>query len=327
MIDKLTLINTDNTYPYKNLAVEEYLTTHAAEGECILYLWQNRHTVVIGKNQNCWKECKVNFLEEDGGYLVRRLSGGGAVFHDMGNLNFTFMVRHQDYDVDRQLSVILRAVNLLGIQAEKTGRNDITAEGRKFSGNAFYRAGDCCYHHGTLLIDVNTADMSKYLNVDMRKLQSKGVDSVKSRVANLKEFRPDITVEMLRGALAQAFSEVYGLPYQTLTVDQLPEDEIAALTAKFESWEWKYGKRIPFTFEIDRRFEWGDLTIQLSVNEGMIKEVSVFSDSMDQDIADVLTSALTGIKMDAAAAAEAVRNALPAGSERDDIVNFIKENI
>lgn len=327
MIDKLTLINTDNTYPYKNLAVEEYLTTHAAEGECILYLWQNRHTVVIGKNQNCWKECKVNFLEEDGGYLVRRLSGGGAVFHDMGNLNFTFMVRHQDYDVDRQLSVILRAVNLLGIQAEKTGRNDITAEGRKFSGNAFYRAGDCCYHHGTLLIDVNTADMSKYLNVDMRKLQSKGVDSVKSRVANLKEFRPDITVEMLRGALAQAFSEVYGLPYQTLTVDQLPEDEIAALTSKFESWEWKYGKRIPFTFEIDRRFEWGDLTIQLSVNEGMIKEVSVFSDSMDQDIADVLTSALTGIKMDAAAAAEAVRNALPAGSERDDIVNFIKENI
>jgi len=327
MIDKLTLINTDNTYPYKNLAVEEYLTTHAAEGECILYLWQNRHTVVIGKNQNCWKECKVNFLEEDGGYLVRRLSGGGAVFHDMGNLNFTFMVRHQDYDVDRQLSVILRAVNLLGIQAEKTGRNDITAEGRKFSGNAFYRAGDCCYHHGTLLIDVNTADMSKYLNVDMRKLQSKGVDSVKSRVANLKEFRPDITVEMLRGALAQAFSEVYGLPYQTLTVDQLPEDEIADLTAKFESWEWKYGKRIPFTFEIDRRFEWGDLTIQLSVNEGMIKEVSVFSDSMDQDIADVLTSALTGIKMDAAAAAKAVRNALPAGSERDDIVNFIKENI
>jgi len=327
MIDKLTLINTDNTYPYKNLAVEEYLTTHAAEGECILYLWQNRHTVVIGKNQNCWKECKVNFLEEDGGYLVRRLSGGGAVFHDMGNLNFTFMVRHQDYDVDRQLSVILRAVNLLGIQAEKTGRNDITAEGRKFSGNAFYRAGDCCYHHGTLLIDVNTADMSKYLNVDMRKLQSKGVDSVKSRVANLKEFRPDITVEMLRGALAQAFSEVYGLPYQTLTVDQLPEDEIADLTAKFESWEWKYGKRIPFTFEIDRRFEWGDLTIQLSVNEGMIKEVSVFSDSMDQDIADVLTSALTGIKMDAAAAAKAVRNALPAGSERDDIINFIKENI
>lgn len=210
MINRLIWLETDNTYPYRNLAMEEYMTNHVPDGTCILFLWQNRHTVVIGRNQNCWKECRVNFLEEEGGYLVRRLSGGGAVFHDLGNLNFTFIVRKTDYDVERQLQVILEAVRRLGIQAEKTGRNDITVEGRKFSGNAFYQTGDCCYHHGTLLVHADKENMSRYLNVPREKLASKGVSSVKSRVANLDEFCPGLTVDRVKAALAEAFSQVYG---------------------------------------------------------------------------------------------------------------------
>ncbi len=134
-------------------------------------------------------------LEADGGHLVRRLSGGGAVYHDLGNLNFTFLVREEDYDVSRQLEVVVGAVNRLGIHAEKTGRNDVTVDGRKISGNAFYRADGHCYHHGTILIDVDKASLSAYLNVSAAKLRSKGVDSVKARVANLTDFRPGVTVE------------------------------------------------------------------------------------------------------------------------------------
>ena len=126
MISRLYVYRTDNKNPYQNLAVEEYLTLHTEPEECILYLWQNQHTVVIGKNQNCWKECKVNYLEEDGGSLVRRLSGGGAVYHDLGNLNFTFCVQKENYDLSRQMDVALEAVQSFGIDAEKTGRNDIT---------------------------------------------------------------------------------------------------------------------------------------------------------------------------------------------------------
>lgn len=187
MIKKLSICITDDRNPYRNLALEKYLTLHTEPGECILFLWQNQRTVVIGRNQNCWKECRISRLEADGGFLARRLSGGGAVFHDLGNLNFTFCVCEEDYDVDRQLEVIVQAVRTLGIDARKTGRNDVTADGRKFSGNAFYRSEGHCFHHGTLLVNVDTAAMSGYLNVSPDKLKARGVDSVRSRVVNLCE--------------------------------------------------------------------------------------------------------------------------------------------
>ena len=201
MIHTLTTYESTTTDPYENLAVEEYLTFHVKPGECILYLWQNAHTVVIGRNQNCWKECRVSELEADGGHLVRRLSGGGAVYHDLGNLNFTFCMRKEDADVSRQLQVIIEAVGSFGLTAEKTGRNDVAINGQKFSGNAFYEQEQHCYHHGTLMMNVNKEMLSKYLTVSKEKLQSKGVDSVKSRVTNLVDYIPDLTLEALKKAL------------------------------------------------------------------------------------------------------------------------------
>ncbi len=207
---RLSYMINRETNPYHNIALEEYLLDHVAEDEVILYLWQNRKTVVIGYNQNAWRECRVEALSEDGGFVARRLSGGGAVFHDLGNLNFTFLARRADYDVEKQSEVILRAVQSFGIPAIRNGRNDLTVEGRKFSGNAYYRRGDCCYHHGTILIRADKGLMGNYLTVSKEKLKSKGVESVKSRVVNLEEYVPELTISQMEEALVRAFGDVYG---------------------------------------------------------------------------------------------------------------------
>ena len=282
-------------YPYHNLAVEKYLTFHVQEGQCILYLWQNRNTVVIGKNQNPHKECNIEKLTEDGGYLVRRLSGGGAVYHDLGNLNFTFCVRKPDYDVSRQLDVILRAVNSLGVPAQKTGRNDLTAEGRKFSGNAFYKSGEFCYHHGTLMMDVDREKLSRYLHVDPEKLKGKGVDSVRSRVVNLKEYCPHITADLLSESLTKAFSEVYGGPAEELDGSFFSDDaaeEIRKDTEFFSSREWLYGRNLPFTHRLSERYLWGGIEILLQVNHETVEDCICHTDAMDPELAEKVSSCL-----------------------------------
>ena len=165
--------------------------------------------MVIGRNQNPWKECRTALLTEEGGHLARRLSGGGAVFHDLGNLNFTFLMPAADYDLPRQLAVIERACQSLGIPAARSGRNDLLAEGRKFSGNAFYQHAGKAYHHGTLMLDVDLEMVQRYLSPSKAKLAAKGVDSVRSRVVNLREFVPDLTIPQLADALIAALAEVY----------------------------------------------------------------------------------------------------------------------
>ena len=209
MITRLTVCVSPGTDPYENLALEQTLLERVGEGDLILYLWQNERTVVIGRNQNPWKECRTALLAEEGGRLARRLSGGGAVFHDLGNLNFTFLMAEADYDLPRQLTVLERACRSLGIPAQRSGRNDLLADGRKFSGNAFYKHNGRAYHHGTLMVDVDLEMVQRYLSPSKAKLAAKGVDSVRSRVVNLREFVPELTIEQLSDALTAALAEVY----------------------------------------------------------------------------------------------------------------------
>lgn len=288
MIDKIKYIITTQTDPYRNLALEEYLLKNVKDNECILYLWQNEKTVVIGKNQNPWKECRTSELEADGGKLVRRLSGGGAVFHDLGNLNFTFLASKENYNVQLQLEVILEAVRSLGIPAEKTGRNDITAEGRKFSGNAFYSDGKHCYHHGTLLMKVNLESLNHYLNVSRDKLASKGVESVRSRVTNLTEYNNSLDINTLKSSLIQAFSKVYGLEPEILALSGIDQDELEKLEKKFSSWDWIYGRKLEFNYSIGRRFGWGDIEMKFDVQSGIIKDCIVYSDSLETELFEKL---------------------------------------
>ncbi|MCI8730190.1 MAG: lipoate--protein ligase [Lachnospiraceae bacterium] len=295
MIKQISSILSSSFNPYENLALEKYLFNHVKEDEVILYLWQNERTVVCGRNQNLWKECHVSRLLEDGGYPVRRLSGGGAVFHDKGNLNFTFLVKKDNYDVARQLQVIIQACKNLGIHAEKTGRNDITVDGRKFSGNAFYSSGERKYHHGTLLIQVDTSMMSAYLNVDKEKLATKGVSSVRSRVANLVEFCPGLTIQTMKDAMSAAFETVYHLPAAPYQLPASASHELEETRQFFSSDEWLYGRKIDFAYRINRRFPWGDFDLQLNVEKGVIVAAALYSDANDESFIRSIQEKLEGI--------------------------------
>ena len=320
---KLTTIITDCTNPYVNLAAEELLTMNGGPDEVILYLWQNANTVVIGKNQNPWAECRASLLEEEGGHLARRLSGGGAVFHDLGNLNFTFLVPTEDYDLAKQQRVLLEACRSFGIPAELSGRNDLTADGRKFSGNAFYHNGPRSYHHGTLLVDVDGAKLQRYLTPTKAKLEAKGVPSVRSRVVNLKELCPTITIDGLKRALVAAFELVYGLKSEPKSFTEADERRVAELREQYSSWAWRYGQRLPFTCRVEGRFPWGGVELQLQIDEGVIRQAAVYSDDMDFAFPPALVKALTGCAFRRDALADRLA-AVPHGM---DILTLLQQEI
>lgn len=313
----LYVVKTDCTDPYKNLALEEYLLLNAGDN-VILYLWQNRHTVVIGRNQNPWAECRTSLLEEEGGHLARRLSGGGAVYHDLGNLNFTFLCKDEHYDLQKQLSVIQEACRLCGIDATFSGRNDLLADGRKFSGNAFYHSKGFSYHHGTLLIDTDMNRLGRYLSPPKAKLESKGVTSVRSRVVNLKELSPTLTCAKMKEYMTRAFEAVYGQKALLLPV---PEEAILLpMAEKYASTDWLYGRPIPFNCTIQSQFAWGHLQVLIEVNGGVVEEVQVYTDAMDFALAEQLRGALIGIPFGSEELVRAVQ-ALPYGQ---DLVQMIR---
>jgi len=299
---KLQFIVSNQTEPYWNISVENYLVEHA---ECVtLYLWRNRRTVVIGQNQNPFSECNVEALEADGGYLMRRKTGGGAVYHDDGNINFSFVVPKALYDQTRQFGVIQRAVESFGLHTELSGRNDILAEGRKFSGNAFSKGRVNDLHHGTILIKGNMDDLARYLKPKPAKLQKHGVASVRSRVVNLAELNPAITPESIAPRLKEAFLSEYSEYSENSENSDFSEiikrPEVRALHDHFASPEWKYGRWRTFTAQRSAQFDWGGVELALTVDEarGVITDVQLGSDALDLAALDDARRLLTGAKTD-----------------------------
>lgn len=310
------------TDAWENLAIEAYLATKIVPESVGLYLWQNRKTVVIGRSQNPWRECCVGLLEQEAGQLARRSTGGGAVYQDMGNLNFTFLTPAELYDVERQLSVVQAACREMGIAAFFTGRNDLVTDGgRKFSGNAFEERKQYRIHHGTLMIDVNTQDMARYLTPDADKLRAKGVRSVGSRVCNLKEFCPSLTPARLSDALLRAFEKLYA-PAQELRLSREDGDAIARLYAKYASREWRFGRTPAFSTELEKRFPWGGLTLCMDVEDGVIRDVQVYSDALDIRLPPLLERRLKGSGYEKAADR---LDALKDDGLPETVVNDLKE--
>ena len=300
MISTIKVLESASDNPYANIALEKFLAMHAEEGECILFLWQNAKTVVIGKNQNALEECRLGRLKHDGGFLARRLSGGGAVFHDQGNLNFSFLVRKPDYNVQRQTKVILAALLKLGIPAKVSGRNDLTIDGRKFSGHAYYEKSGFCCHHGTLMMDMDEEDLEKYLSVSPEKLHSNGVHSIRRRTVSLRKYCPGICREILVEKLTAAFSEEYGLECLPFDQERLDAEEIQREASFLTSDKWLFGRRMHLDAQFEKRFSWGSCRLQFSVNNGLVTDVICTTDALDEDFPSELSRILPGCPFDAA---------------------------
>ncbi len=267
--------------PYFNLAMEEYVVTAMPEGEDYFILWQNEPTIVVGRNQNTIEEINLAFVETRGIKVVRRMSGGGAVYHDHGNLNYTFVVQEEGrfHKFDVFTSYLINTLRKLGIQAENSGRNDITINGRKFSGNAQFKRGKRLLHHGTILFDSNLDVMVEALNVKPEKINSKGIKSIKSRVTNIKEhisipLEINEFKELLYETVLDANNEIS--TYYLSDIDQKAISDLR--NKKYATWDWAFGSSPPFTIQKKGSFNWGNIDIRLSINQGYITECKIYGD-------------------------------------------------
>lgn len=307
MAQNVHVITTNIKNPWINLALEEHFLNNQPEDTATLFLWQNKDTVVIGRNQNPWTECNLTLMNEDNIRLARRISGGGAVFHDNGNLNFSFILNRDAYDVDRQCGVIIHALRRFGINAVQSGRNDITANDKKFSGNAFCFRGQNALHHGTILIGADKDRLTRYLTVSKDKIKTKGVASVKNRVINLCDIIPGLTVDRVKEAVSDAFIDEYSTSPELVKAfyfsdkDKFmwPKDaDFRDIIARNGSWEWCYGETPDFDVSIKNRFSWGGVEIYFKLNEGVIQKAEVYSDALCEELISALPGLLSGLRLD-----------------------------
>jgi lipoate-protein ligase A len=314
------------TDPHLNLALEERLLAAARE-DCFM-LWRNRPAIIVGRNQNTAEEINAAFVSERGIAVVRRLSGGGAVYHDLGNLNYTFVSpdsRHA-FDFARFAQPVLAALRGLGVAAEFSGRNDLLIDGRKFSGNAQYVQGGKVLHHGTLLFDSDLTVLGRALAVRPDKFAGKGIKSVASRVTNIAPHLPaPLTIDAFAAALAGHVREAFASADAAFTA----EDHAAAraLAAdKYGRWEWNYGKSAPYNFSNCQRFAGGLVECRLFVEGGVIRTAKIYGDFFgNRDIGE-LEQALAGVRHHPEAVARALAAAdlaqYFAGISRDELLTL-----
>ncbi len=314
----LHVIN-QQTDPYFNMAVEEYVLTHLSDADDCFMLWQNRPAIILGRNQNAWSEINEEYVRAHEIAVVRRLTGGGAVYHDAGNLNFTFIVRDQGkgFDFHRFGRPVIDALDKLGIQAEMSGRNDIQIAGRKFSGNAEYRYRDRLLHHGTLLLNSDLTVLSQALQVKPQKIASKGVKSVRSRVTNISEHLiGELSLPDFRQALQAAAAEEFAGSWRDYHWN---ETDLAAISKlkqqKYDTWQWNFGHAPAFNLRREQRYPFGEVDVRLQVERGHIAACHIFGDFFTNADIDQLAKRLQGAEYSAAG--------LQAALEQTDVGHFV----
>jgi lipoate-protein ligase A len=303
----MNYLNLKTTDPAFNLAVEEYVFDYLPKDRMYVMLWQNDNAIIIGKNQNTLAEINEAYVKEQGIRVVRRLSGGGAVYHDMGNLNFTVIADAQGENLDfgRFCALVVKTLQRLGVKAEINGRNDMTIDGKKFSGNAQYLRQGRVMHHGTILFDSNASVLANALQVDEAKIQAKGVKSVRSRVTNVRPCLPvDMTLPQFRQVLLDTIledepGEEYILTDKDLeVVEKLKKD-------RYDTWEWNYGHSPECTLHKKARVEGcGTVEAFITLREGKISQIVFKGDFFGVSDPEQLANLLIGCRPDRASLEE-----------------------
>jgi lipoate---protein ligase len=306
----LFIDNKGITDPRINLAIEEYALKNLDINETYLLFYINEPSIIIGKNQNTIEEINTEYVEKNGIHVVRRLSGGGAVYHDLGNLNFSFITKDDGesfHNFRKFTEPVVNALRKLGVSAELSGRNDLMAEGRKISGNAQFSTRGRMFSHGTLLFDSEIESVVSALNVKKDKIESKGIKSIRSRVANISEFLSEkVTIEEFRSLLLKnIFEGQDDIPEYVLTeedwkkIHQLSKE-------RYQNWDWNYGKSPKFNLQHSHRFPVGQIDVRFEVNKGIIENCKIYGDFFGVgDVAEI-EEKLTGIKYEKSQIASAL---------------------
>ena len=297
-----------STDPHFNMAFDEFCLEQLKADEPVFYLWQNRPSVIIGLNQSAYAEVNLPFLREKGIVLARRVTGGGAVYHDLQNLNYTITGRIRDLESDypAYVETMARALRALGVPAEVSGRNDILVEGRKCSGYAKRISKDRLMIHGTLMYDVDLDTLTQVLATPGSKLSAAGVSSVRSRVANLKEYLPQFgDIQAFQAALQALLAGDDG--EIRLTEAQIAQIEADAAT-KYRTWEWIYGHSPLAAFRVSRKFACGSIEAAFSLKAGCIDGLRFSGDFLGNLPPDRIATALQGCRFTRDDILEALRN-------------------
>lgn len=287
--------------PRYNLALEEYAFKNFDLKDDYVILWRNGPSIIIGKNQCTLEEINSQYVSENNINVVRRITGGGAVYHDLGNLNFSFITKVEKLekiDFKKYTVPVINALGKLGVQCELSGRNDLTLDGKKFSGVAQSIKKGRLLHHGTLLFNSNLDALSKALNVKKEKIESNGAKSVRSRVTNINDYlKSDIDVLEFRDLILKYLYEYEKSP---IIKYELTKDDIVAIDSlmqkKYNTWEWNYGKSPKFNYKNSKKFDVGFLEVRINVEAGLIKNCKIYGDFFGTDDVKNFEELLIGLK-------------------------------
>jgi lipoate---protein ligase len=327
----LFIDNKGITDPRINLAIEEYALKNLDINESYLLFYINEPSIIIGKNQNTIEEINTEYVEKNGIHVVRRLSGGGAVYHDLGNLNFSFITKDDGesfHNFRKFTEPVVNALKKLGVDAELSGRNDLLAGGRKISGNAQFSTKGRMFSHGTLLFDSEIESVVSALNVKKDKIESKGIKSIRSRVANISEFLSEkVTIEEFRSLLLKnIFEGMNEIPEYVLT--EKDWENIHELSKeRYQNWDWNYGKSPKFNLQHSHRFPVGQIDVRFEVDKGVIKNCKIYGDFFGVGEVQEIEEKLTGLKYEKsqiAAALEEIEIKHYFGNiSKEDFINLI----